>query len=336
MNTFKKILASMFATLFIVTAILALILFNFDRRAFSAETYKKTFADSNFYNELPVLMSEAMTSPSSRERLPLVMQGMSAQAWEAFFRAILPQDVLQAMGDEVLDSVFAYLNIETNSAELSLLPLKTGMLGDAGAQAALTLLKTQPDCTALQIGQMTVDLLSNSQIQFCNPPEKLIPVLTPVIQAQLQSAALVLPDQYTLISAPPANDPRQRLQSARMVMRLSPILPLGFLLLTTLFGVNTFKNWLRWWGTPFTITGAAACLMGWSGAPLVSGLLQRLLVNRMSTTLPPAMLDYSGKLASAMLNTLLNPIFWQGFALAVTGLVMVVTSYLVKRQKTGA
>jgi hypothetical protein len=37
-----------------------------------------------------------------------------------------------------------------------------------------------------------------------------------------------------------------------------------------------------------------------------------------------------------MLNTLLNPIFWQGFALAVTGLVMVVTSYLVKMQKTGA
>ncbi|MBK8418508.1 hypothetical protein [Candidatus Villigracilis saccharophilus] len=334
MELIKKTLAAIFAVLFIITAVAALIFFNFDRKAFTAETYQKGFANANFYDRLPAMMAETMvTTSTNQEQFPLVMRGMSTQAWDAFFRTLLPQDVLNAMADDALNSTFAYLNMQADSAQVSLTPLKTAMVSDAGVQAVLTILKTQPDCTLQQIGQMTIDLLSNSQIQFCNPPQEMTPFLTPVIQSQMQMVSLAIPDQFALISAPPANDPRQKLQDARLLMRLSPIVPLGLLLLMTLLAVNSLKSWLNWWGIPFLITGGLASLMGLSGAPVVGVVFQRILVNRMPAILPPILLDYTGELASSMVKALLNPVLLQGLVLAVIGLVMVVGAFFVKARK---
>ena len=337
METIKKVIASIFAILFIITAIVALILFNFDRRAFTAETYQKAFENANFYDQLPAIMAETMFSTTTQQdELPVVMRGMSAQAWEAFFRTLLPQDVLKTMGDDALNSVFAYLNMQTDLAEISLMPLKAGMVSDTGAQAVFTLLKSQPNCTLFQIAQMTIDLLSNSQIQFCNPPEDMIPLLTPVVQGQMQVVVLVLPDKFTLISAPPENDPRQKLRIARTIMRLSPTLPLFFLILMTIFAVNSLKSWLGWWGIPFFITGVLAGLMGLGGAPVVGAIFHRFLASRIPVFLPSIMLDYANNLASAMVQTLLNPFLWQGFLIALIGLVMVGISYFTKNQKLAA
>ncbi len=330
METFKKILATIFAILFIITAIAALIFFNFDRKAFTAETYQKGFAKADFYNQLPAIIAQAMASTTNEEQLPIVMRGMSTQAWDEFFRSLLPQDVLKEMGDDALNSTFSYLNMQTDSAELSLQPLKTSIVSESGAQAVFTLLKSLPDCTLRQIGQITIDLFSSSEIQFCNPPEDLYPLLTPIVQGQMQMAALAIPDQFTIVSAPPENDPRQKLQTARMLMRLSPLLPLGLLLLMTIIVVNSLKSWLEWWGFPFIITGGLVSLMGFSGAPVIGVIFQRILVNRMPAFLPAIILDYAGNLASAMVQALLNPILFQGIFLVVIGVVMVAGVYFAK------
>ena len=202
-----------------------------------------------------------LSTTTDQSKLPVVMRGMSQEAWEAFFRTLLPQETLKVMGDDVLNSTFAYLNMQTNSVQLSLVPLKASMVSDTGVQAVYTLLNTQPDCTFEQIAQMAIDLLTKGEMQFCKPPAELYSMLTPVIQGQMQFATLAIPDQMTLISAPPENDPREKLQIVRMVMRLSPIIPLVFLLLMTIFTVNSLKSWLSWWGIPLFITGVLASLI---------------------------------------------------------------------------
>jgi hypothetical protein len=237
------------------------------------------------------------------------------------------------MGDDVLNSTFAYLNMQTDSAQLNLAPLKASMASDTGAQAVFSLLSIQPDCTFMQIAQMTVNLLSGGQIELCNPPAELIPALTPILQGQLQIAATVIPDQVTIISAPLQKDPRQRLKTARLFMRISPILPLAFLLGLTILAVRSLKSWLSWWGVSFIMTGLIAFVIGLLGAPLFGKILQRVLVTRMPVYLPTLLLDYASDLASAMVQTLLNPILMQGLAFALIGLVMVVGSYFIKRRK---
>jgi hypothetical protein len=333
MDSLKKFLGIIFAILFVSTAVPVLIFFNFDRRAFTAETYQKAFANADFYNKLPVLMADTMlSSTTDTSKLPVVMRGMSQQAWEAFFRAMLPPETLKVMGDDMLNSTFAYLNMQTNSVELSLAPLKTGMVSDSGVQAVFTLLNTQPDCALGQIAQMTLNLLNNNEIQFCKPPTELYSILTPVIQGQMQFATLAVPDQLTLVNAPPENDPREKLRIARMVMRLSPIFPLGFLLVMTIFTVNSLKSWLSWWGIPLTITGVLASLMSLSGAPIFGAILQRILENRMPAFLPTILLGYASDLASAMLQALLRPVLWQGLIITFIGFGMAAGSYFIKQK----
>ena len=279
-------------------------------------------------------MAEAMTSSAAgQSQFPLMMSGMSKQAWEAFFHSLLPPDTLKVMGDDVLNSTFAYLNMQADSAGLNLVPLKASMASDAGAQAVFAFLSTQPDCTFIQIAQITINLLSGGQIELCNPPVELIPALTPIVQGQLQLMSAMIPDQITLISAPPQNDPRQGLQTARLFMRISPILPLAFLLGMTIFAVRSLKSWLGWWGVSFFISGAIAFIMSLSGAPVVSAIFQALLVRRMPVYLPSILLGYAGDLASAMVNALLRPVLWQGLVIAVVGFGMAGISYFVKSQK---
>jgi len=331
MDSLKKYLGIVFAVLFISTAVPALILFNFDRRAFTTETYQKAFASADFYNKLPADMAEAMlSSTTDASQLPIVMRGMSQQAWEGYFRAMLPQETLKAMGDETLNSIFAYLNMQTDSVQISLAPLKASMVSDLGVQAIFTLLSTQPNCTLEQLTQITLNLLNNSEIQFCNPPAELVPMLTPMIQGQMQAATLVIPDQLTLISAPPENDPRVKLQTARMAMRLSPILPLAFLLFMTIFTVNSLKSWLNWWGIPLFITGGLTSFMGLVGASVFGTVFQELLASRMPSFLPTLLLDSANALAVAMLQALFIPILWQGLGIAGIGFAMAAGSYFSK------
>jgi hypothetical protein len=335
MNSSKKIIGGIFAVLFVVTAVPALIFFNFDRRAFSVETYQKAFVNSGFYNKLPAVLAETMISASTdQSKLPVVMQGMSQEAWEGFFRTLLLQETLEVMSADVLNSTFAYLNMQTDSVQLSLVPLKTSMVGNTGADAIYTLLDSQPDCTFMQIAQMAIDLLSGGEIQFCKPPAELYSMLTPVIQEQMQIAVSAVPDQITLISKPPENDPRVKLQVLRMGIRLSPIIPLVFLLLMTIFTVNSLKSWLRWWGIPLFITGILASMLSLSGAPIFGLILQRILVSRMPDFLPTVLLGYANDLASAMLQAWLDPVLWQGLGIALIGLIMTVASYFVKEKPT--
>lgn len=332
----NKTLATICAILFTLSAVTAIVLFNFDRNAFTAETYQKAFAREDFYNKLPAVMAEAMTnSGADQSQFPVVMQGMSREAWEGFFRSLLPPEMLRVMGDDMLNSAFAYINRETDSIQLNLAPLKVSLASETGVQAVLSLLGTLPACDLFQIGQMTLNLFSGGQIELCNPPADLHPMLAPVIQGQLQFTASTLPDQLTLVTASPQNDPRQRLEILRLFMRFSLILPLIFLLTLTALTVRSLSEWLMWWGIPFFVTGASAYLTGLLGAPIFGSVLQRILVNRMPDYLPLFLLDFASDFTSAMVRALLNPVMWQGLVLAVLGFGMAGVGYLLNLKKIG-
>ena len=336
MDSLKRIVAACFAVLFVITAILALIFFNFDRRAFTSETYQQAFLKEGFYNRLPGVLAQVMTGTSIEEgELPIGMRGMSPRAWEAFFKVMLPEETLVAMGNEALNSIFAYLNMESDSAQMSLQPLKRSMTGPAGVEAVYSLLNAQPDCTLLQVAQMTINLITAQDMQFCKPPPELHPLLTPVIEAQMEVTAFVLPDEVTFASAQgvsPENDPRVRLQNARTLMRLTPLVPLGLLLALTLLAVHSLKSWLDWWGVPFLATGLSATLISLGGAPVIGGLLRQFITQRAGTYLPEVLTDYASDLASAMTQAIMRPVLIQGLVLAFLGLIMILVSkYMIHK-----
>ena len=333
MNIFRKPIAIFFGTSFVITAVMALLFFNFDRRAFTAETYQQAFAREDFYNKIPSLLAQSITSGEDVTQQPLGMQGLNQETWDSFFRTLLPPDVLKVIGDDLLNSTFAYLNLESDLIQVTLSPVKANMVGETGTQAALVLIKSLPACTLDQAAMIMFGMFSGDQIQLCNPPEDILPMLMPIIQGQMQVTASLIPDQLTLITAPPQNDPRQRLQTIRFFLRLSPLLPLMFLFGLTIFAVRSLKDWLIWWGIPLGITGFIASVIGLLGAPLLGAVLERLLAARLPNYLPVFLVDFTGDFSAAMVRALLNPVLWQGVILAVIGGGMFIAGYFINTKK---
>lgn len=333
MNNFKKSIAILFAISFVFSVVTAILLFNFDRHAFTAETYQQAFAREDFYNKIPSFLAQSITSGGDPAQQPLGMQGLSQETWEGFFRALLPPEILKPIGDDVLASTFAYINLATDSIQVNLGPVKASMLGDTGTQAALVLVQSLPPCTIDQAALIMFGMFSGDQVQLCNPPENVLPMLMPLIQGQMQVAASLVPDQLTLFTAPSENDPRQRLQTIRFMMRLSPLLPIFFLLALTVLCVRTLNDWLKWWGIPTLVAGLLTFIMGLLGAPVIGSVITSILSNRMPTYLPEFLSGLTGDLASAMVRALMLPIIWQGLILSLIGAGLTAGWYLLRRRE---
>jgi len=332
MKTFRTTIATLFAILFILSAVASILLFNFDRRAFDAETYQQAFERASFYNTIPALLAQSITTGTDPTQQPFGLQGIHTETWESFTRTLLPPDVLKVVGDDLLISTFAYLNMESDSIQIDLIPIKTSMMGESGAQAALVLLNSLPPCTLEQSAMIMFGMFSGDQVQLCNPPENVQPMLMPIIEGQMKATAATIPDSLTLATASLQNDPREKLATARLLMRLSLILPITLLLTLTVLTVRSLRDWLNWWGIPFLITGLITFILGLIGAPLLRTVLENTLSAQMPAYLPAFLLDFSGNFAAAMVRALLTPVGIQGIILMVIGVSMAGLGYYISRK----
>jgi hypothetical protein len=181
---------------------------------------------------------------------------------------------------------------------------------------------------------MTVMALSAQEIQFCNPPAELRSALVPVIEFQMQATAAALPDEIPLIKPrgdSAQGDPRDRLAIIRLFMRLSPLVPIGLLLLVTLLAVRSLKNWLEWWGIPLTVTGFCTMFLAALGGPVVRVMLQQALAGNLPAYLPVSILDFTTDMAGTAAREIMEPVVGQGLILGVVGLIMLLVSFLRTR-----
>lgn len=238
-----RILAVFLAALFGITALASLILFNIERQAFNPATYKKALTNSGFYQQFPLLLGDLVTK-NLGDSAPAFMQRLTVSQWKDLVETLLPEQKLQGMTEETVNQVLAYLNGETQTPTISLLPLKQSLAGPEGLNAALTLIRAQPDCTLQEIAAIIASL---SQGKLCNPPSAVLDLFKPAIQTELQATTVAIPDQVVIV--PGAGNPSQQaalefLRLMRLIIRLSPLIPLALLLGITIFAVRSFKSWL--------------------------------------------------------------------------------------------
>src|SRR5512139_1005676 len=111
-----KTLAALCAVLFIFLGVPVLILFNIDRKAFNAGTYKQAFETQQLYQRMPALMAAALSSTISQNgTMPAFVRELTVEEWQTTITNLLPPEDLRAMTDQTLDSTFDYLNFRSNS-----------------------------------------------------------------------------------------------------------------------------------------------------------------------------------------------------------------------------
>jgi hypothetical protein len=337
LKTIGTILAGLCAALFVLTGVAALFLFNIERRAFSAQPYKRAFEKLGLYDRMPsILATSLFTSPAA-------VNGVENPIWalltspglDSGLSTLLPPAELKLMTDGSLDSIFAYINGEADTASIPLTPIKNHLSSPAGVEAVLELLNTQPVCTAEQLFQIGLAALSGSGFLLCNPPPEALEIFKPVIQAQLQFTASILPNDITVIAglqSGTADDPRIQLNLIRAVMRITPFFPIVFILLTTIFAVRDLKTFLNWWGYPILATGTISFLLALAGAPLIGLIIQFLIETQAAQITSEALLSALRETTSAVAREILNPILVQGLILAVPGFVMILAAFLLHRR----
>jgi len=335
-ETLGKFLAAICALLFILSAVLVLLLFNIERKAFSSDTYKQAFEERRLYERIPTLLASTLTSYISENpnAIPLV-KALTLFTRPSKATLEVPAEELKALANNALDSTFDYLNGKTPSAVISLAPIKTHLASESGLQVVRQFLSLQPPCTVEQLTQMAAGLLGG-QISLCNPPEEAMGIMAPIIQAQLQAMTALIPDQVafipgTLSNTP--NDPRLKLNLVRSAIKLTPFIPILFLFGIAVFAVRTLRELLTWWGWPFLFAGITSLLVALVGSPVIGWILQLLIQTRGTIVIPPVLAQTIGEAASAVARQMLAPVVIEGFILAILGLGMVILAlFLPPRQ----
>jgi hypothetical protein len=219
------------------------------------------------------------------------LQILTIEDWQSSIALLLPPEELKQMGDQALDATFDYLNGKTDSATLSLVPVKTRLAGDAGTQMVLQIVRRQPACTPDQLQQMAVGLFGG-QIVLCNPPDEAVNLMMPFIQTEVQAMVALFPNEVTFIpgtlSGTPA-DPRRELNTLRSAIKLTPILPALLLIGILLFAVRSLVDWLTWWGWPLMVAGGASVLLALFGSPIVAAVLRLVIQTQGVIFIPPAL-----------------------------------------------
>jgi len=319
-----KIVAVLCAIGFAVTAFAALLLFNLERRAFNPNIYKDALASRNFYQRLPSLLGPELAKAAMGSNIPIAKQ-FTSDDWAAIIRTLLPPEQLEIMTEDAITQIFAYLNDETSHPHISLTPLKQRLSGPAGMEMAVNLIHAQPDCSIEQLVQMAA---SFGQV-LCNPPQSLLNIAKPAIQAQLNLIAANIPDQMSFIDTSTPTQKAGNLRNIRLAMQFSPLAPLVFLFLNTLFAVRTFKDWMTWWGWPLLWSGIMGALAGFSGAPVFRMALENYISTRTQLSIPAEFTPAIRTVADEVLRQILQPAGWQGLILAGTGLSMLLISLII-------
>lgn len=332
MQTIGKILAGVCAVLFVITGVSALLLFNVERNAFQSEPYKRAFESQNLYERMPVVLASAVTESLLGNGAPAASE---SRDFISSLLSLLPPQEIKTLTDTTLDSVFAYLNGETDSVTIPLASLKLYLASPAGVDAILNILETQPDCTAEQLLEMTIGAFTGGKFIFCNPPPELTGLVRPLVETQFQLTASVFPDQITLVpnaQSGAENDPRLRLNRIRAVMKITPVLPLIFLICIAMLAVRNLTDSLKWWGYPFLMTGALGLVISIIGVPVVGFIIQTILETQGAGIISPTLLTTMRETLNAVARQILNPVAIQGALLAVLGFAMIAAAYFLDRR----
>jgi hypothetical protein len=232
MKQIGNFLAGICGCLFVLSGLIAVILFNIDQKAFSPETYKAAFKEQGLYVTAPAIFTDMIySSLEGSGNISLLSSVLNKDEMRFVISSLLPPNELEALMDSTFDSFFNFLNGETDSVSISLVLIKQHFVNGGGVQAFRQILLMKPECTPEQVLQMGFGFLSsNPTLMMCKPPDEIMNLITPLIETQLQGIASNFPDQLTLAGSDQAGlvEFRTRLTRVRAAMRITPVIPLFF------------------------------------------------------------------------------------------------------------
>jgi hypothetical protein len=292
-------------------------------------------------------MTECGVGPSSSGTggAPEFFKVLSIDQWGSILRTLLPADWLKSLVESVLHQAFKIL--DTPGAPLSITidmrDFKKRLTGPAGTDAMMQIIQALPECKA----DYVPDVSNPGSMLECKPPDDMLATIEPAITTALGEAAKGIPDQLDLLEQVRLSGalnfdqlglpigPRQILQIGRWIVRLSPILCIGILILVTLLVVRSWRGFLRWWGIPILAAGFCVLLTAiviWVGLDVLISLGRENLPAFVS----PGVYDTSTGVLVFIAHRYALVTGGEGIVLGFLGVILVVISFIIGRGKRPA
>jgi hypothetical protein len=325
LTALARLCIGLFAIAFVISLVAALVLVDAENRLFTSEPYKRALQSTNMVERLPGLLSQeiaAGVAGTDNQQIPGFLQLLTAKDWEVLIRSTLPPDLLQQASEQGLDSVFAYVDGKSGSAEISLLPIKQ-RLSQKSQDVARQILRAQPPCTLKDLMALVLPNAAGQtpeQVALCNPPPEVTDTFLPAIDPAVQAGIAAIPDTLPLLDRSQAPKLLPLVERARLAMRFSPLVPLVCLLLITLLGVRSSARWLRWWGILLAIGGCLGLLIGALYQPITLALLATQAPSW--TSLPDALAKAAQELIVILAYEVALPLMVEAAVLIVVGIGM--------------
>ncbi len=333
-----RVIALAFAALFVVTASMALLLFNLEQQLLNPEAYKRALIRQDAYERLPALIAGEIAGASQSGSYSRLTGQFAGQAeLQATLTAILTPAWLQAQTESAIDQFSAYLTANGSPVvTISLAEPRARLSGPDGVNLILQVIRSWPPCTQSEMGDWTAFLngWNAEAAPMCRPPEDVLNMAAPLLQEAASGMAYALPEQLTLNAAPPAGQPdlRPAIRLIRTTAYVSLCLPVICLIGTAMFGVRSVYDLLRWWGFPLSIGGLTSIL--------AAGLLVLIMRGITSAYLMPLLTDLPASLVQIVLDTfgcvLRDAILWTGgeaLLMGAAGFAMVMGAFIFRPKR---
>jgi hypothetical protein len=369
-----RLLAGIFAILFIITLLLSLFLFNAQRHFGNPELYKRILIEERVYDSLPRLLSvqiaEGMTynpceeDPSDCENdegeisededggPPDYFKNLDAAQWESLLREILSAEWLQTQTESVIDQFSEFLESDdtTPSISISLIELKSQLMGRNGAETVLKLLEAQPTCNDEQLRELKQAFASEESymdLLSCRPSQEILDEYMLSIEENLDEVVGEFPDEAVIGENFMDGDPGessasddgdmqigQTIRRIRSYLRLSLVVPGVLLLLIGVFGVRSFRDLLRWWGIPLLITGLVALVISVLSMPLFNWFLRTYVEGQIPGYLSQEFVDFGFEVGRSTIRSYVKAVTLQAGGIALVGLAATTISAFIKPRRT--
>lgn len=340
-NTILKILAVLCVIAFVLATSASLALFNASGKLFDAQTYLNAFETQHIYDHIPGIVADVAASGKTGGKLPSYLEMFPAKDWETIVSAILPSDITRSITQKTVVSLFDFLHGKSDQAVVSLTEFKTFLGGPQGLQAVQTMIDNQPDCTPDQLLDMAFSSFfgDGGSFYLCRPPADLGgSTLQDFLAPSLQEAAGSIPDQIILLDAhnPTHANLVSRLRIVRLTILLSPLLPLGLLLLIALFAVRSLRDWFAWWGVSLILGGVAGLITAATIYPIFRWAFQSILLARLSINPPPSLAGAVRDLAASIITGVAAPIVFESILILLAGTVLLLATRFFKKPAASA
>ena len=361
---FSRLLAWIFAGLFVISSIGVIFTFFPSRKLLSPDFYKQALEDVRIYQRLPESIAELLATNFTQnseessliENPPVYLLILDQEEWESILIDLINPTWLQTQSENILDQFFNILLISPDPVntpiEVSLLEVKNRLAGPEGIQAFNQILNAQDPCSVNQLmGLLQLGLGMETSIDslLCRPPDYIITELNPVVESFLSAAVAQVPDQLffnlplsLLDSSPglnPANlnqgeipAPIKTLRRINTLISWGLFLPLLLIIMMTIFAVRSLRDLLRWWGGTFLTAGLISLTLSLSLFPVVNWGFNNLIPSETSNNFELTALLVQlgiGDLSRELSNVLIMSVVIPASVLAIIGFALLLGSYLL-------